>query len=307
MRNVCLLAFLFFAFQGFSQERYEYVYRNPSDSTFNCYLKHYPEGEIKGLVVRDYTNLYDASTKSPYAFLGHCLDQGLMVLVTNTSTIFPELFASDQVMLRLDSMIQKVVIEHSIPEENIFIGGISASGARALRFAEFSAQGKSKTKINGVFAVDSPLDLERFYKSARDHKHNFKAGMLWEAEYMVPYFDSLFGGSPEMYPEAYVNASVFSEQDSLGGNAQYLKNTSIMMFHEPDMDWWINERGASYFDINSYDLARLNVLLNRLGNSDVTLITSTGLGFNRKGERNCHSWTIVDELMLVDWMVERLK
>lgn len=80
-----------------------------------------------------------------------------------------------------------------------------------------------------------------------------------------------------------------------------------MIFHEPDIDWWISERGCSYYDINSYDLVALTVLLKKLGNKHIDLITTTGKGFDREGSRKPHSWTIVDEDYLMTWILIRIE
>jgi len=306
MKNTVLLLFIALSFAAFGQ-RYEYVYRNAKDHTINCYLKIYPKTDsIKGLIVRDFTTLPDSSKKSPYRFVDLASEAGMMTLITSTSTYFPELYTSDAPMNMLDEMIHEVLEEHNIPKNKVFIGGISASGARALRFAQYCARGASDLKIRGVFVVDSPLDLERFYTSASQHKANFTDGMLWEAEHMIPLFDSLFRGGPDEHLEDYRNASVFSHTDPKGGNAHLLKNTDILIFHEPDIDWWITERGCSYYDINSYDLVAFTVFLRSLGNENVDMISTTGKGFNRQGERKPHSWSIVDEGYLMQWILARV-
>lgn len=302
--QILLLAFCTAA----NAQSFKYIYRNTADSTFNCYLKIFPETDlIKGLIIRDYSDLPDVSKDSLSQIVKLFSKAGMMTLVTNTSKQFPELFTSDLTIKLLDEIVQEVVNQHKIPLDNIFIGGISASGTRALRYAQYCAEGKSSIKIRGVFAVDSPLDLERFYNSAFYHKKNFSGGMLWEANIMIPLFDSLFGGSPKEHFESYKNASVFSHSDSLGGKAPLLKNTDILIFHEPDIDWWIKERGCSYYDINSYDIAAFTVLLKKLGNQHIELITTTGKGFDREGNRKPHSWTIVDEEYLVNWILKRIK
>ena len=88
-----------------------------------------------------------------------------MTIFTVTSNRFPELYYFDEKPALLDEIIYEVITGHNIPEHNIFLGGMSASGTRALRFVQYCNQGKSKynTTVRGVFAVDSPLDLERFY------------------------------------------------------------------------------------------------------------------------------------------------
>lgn len=307
MKHILLLSIILFRFSVFAQN-HEYVYRNPADSSFNCYLKVFPETEsIKGLIVKDLSGLPDMAKPSSYKITDLSSMVGFMTLITCTSTQFPELFTSDSDMVLLDEIIHEVIEKHKIPKENIFIGGMSVSGTRALRFAQYCAQGKSDIKIRGVFAVDPPLDLARFYNSASNHKKNFTDGMLWEANWMIPFFDSIFGGGPDQQYESYKNASVFTHTDTLGGNALLLKDTDIILFHEPDIDWWIKERGASYYDINSYDIAAFTVLLKKSGSDRVELITTSGMGFDKKGNRKPHSWSIVDEEYLINWIVKRVK
>ena len=306
MTTRLILLCLWLAQAAFGQS-YEYGYQNPLDSSFNCYLKVIPETDsIKGLVVRDYSRLPNASKPSPYRLTQYCTEAGLLVLYTNTSPDFPELFATTAPMKRLEAIILKVVKEHQIPKEHIFMGGLSAGGTRALRFAQYCIQEQSPIQIKGVFAVDAPLDLERFYYSAARHQANFKAGMLEEAQMMVPFFHQLFGGSPAERYEAYKNAAVFTQSAPEGGQAGLLRPTNILLFHEPDIDWWLEERGATYYDINSYDLAAFALQLKQLGHKQVQLITTSGKGFDRQGNRNCHSWSIVDERLLTDWMLEQL-
>ena len=125
-------------------QSFEYVYKNPTDSTVNCYLKIFPETDsIKGLIIRDYSNLPDVSKESPYQIVKLSTQSGMMTLVTNTSKQFPELFTSDSTVKLLDEIVQEVVNQHNIPRKNIFIGGISSSGTRALRYAQYCAEGKS--------------------------------------------------------------------------------------------------------------------------------------------------------------------
>lgn len=291
-------------------QQYKYVFKNSKDSTSNCYLTVLPSSEeIRGLVIRDYSSIPDTSKKTPYKFNKLCLDSGFMIVYTVSSGYFPEFFYNDSTINLLDGMVSEVVQKYNIPRNAIFIGGISASGARALRYAEYCEQGKSKfgIKIRGVFSVDSPLDLERFYNSIEKHRHTFKAGMLWEAELMTKVFKEKMGGSPAEFPEKYLNVSVFSHRDSLGGNAKFLKNVNVILFHEPDIDWWIQERGSSYYDMNSYDIAALVVKMKELGSTTIDLITTTGKGFEPNGSRNCHSWTIVDENLLINWMLSKIK
>ncbi|MFA6261571.1 MAG: hypothetical protein WC760_08895 [Bacteroidia bacterium] len=290
-------------------QRYEYVYRNPSDSAVNCYLMVFPSHkEIKGLIIRDYSALPDFKKPSRSKLYKMAADSGLMTLYTVTSKFFPEMYYAEPEMRLLDEIVEEVIIKYHIPRSKIIMGGISASGTKALRYAQFCEQGKSKTgiRLQGVFAVDSPLDLARFYNSVKHHKAYFKAGMLWEAEHMPKVFAEKFKGSPEEFPQQYLEASVFSHTQPEQSNARFLKDLPIVLFHEPDIDWWLNERGSVYYDFNSYDIAAFVRTLKHMGSDKVTLITTSGKGFDTEGNRNCHSWSIVDENYLMKWIMEQM-
>ena len=308
MRHLLTIIGLLIISYSLTAQTYEYVYRNNQDSSANCYLKVIPDtSELVGLIVRDFSSLPDTSKESRSEFHVLAAKNGLMTIFTVTSKRFPELYYFDKEPALLDEIIHEVITKHNIPDTNIFIGGISASGTRALRFAQYCNQGKSKfnTKIRGVFAVDSPLDLERFYNSSFEHRKYFKKGMLWEADLILNKFPE-FIGTPQENIDTYRKSSVFSHTDTTIGNANYFLNTSILLFHEPDIDWWLHERGATYFDINSFDIsAFVNKQISN-GNNDIELITTTQKGYDRNGERNCHSWTIVDEDYLIEWIVKRI-
>lgn len=301
---------ILFSVEIISGQKYEYVYKNKHDSTYNCYLKVIPDvAPIKGLIIRDYSSLPDFTSPSPFKFTDLCAREGLMTLYTVSSNKFPELFISDTAIAVLDAIIAEVVHEYEIPKNNLFMGGISASGTRALRYAQYCEQGKSEygIKLKGVFSVDSPLDLARFYESVHNHGTNFKEGMLWEAELMKTTFSQVFGGPPTKFEADYRKASVFSHSENQGGNAKYLKKVNIILYHEPDIDWWLKERGSTYFDINSYDIVAFTLRLWSLGNKNVELVTTSGKGFDRNGNKNCHSWTIVDENDLTQWIIRQLE
>ncbi|WP_417588623.1 hypothetical protein [Owenweeksia hongkongensis] len=309
INRIFLLLPLFTAFSTNAQVQFEYVFRNPQDSSYNCYLKVIPDTDsIKGLIVRDFSSLPNTTRKSPFRLMQLATDEGMMTIYTVTSNYFPELYYDDKGPTLLDDIINEVMEEHKIPKENLILGGISSSGTRALRYAQYCLSGKSKygNQPKGIFLVDSPLDLERFCNSAANHIDNFSDGMLEEALMMNKVFPEKFGVTASHNPKPYRDNSLFSHTLPKGGNAVLFKNTPIIIFHEPDINWWIEERGASYYDINSYDLAAFANTLAQQGNSKVELITTSEKGFDRQGNRKPHSWTIVDEPYLIQWILKTL-
>lgn len=307
MRYLLFILFLFSACTSYSFE-FIYSYENPQDSSRNSYLLVMPKDRpAKGLVIRDFSKLPDITRKSPYQWMDLLLAEKFAILFTDTSKHNPDLFYDDEGPEMIDGFVNEVMSNYSI-DNNIFIGGISASGTRALRYAQYIAEGKSKygTELKGVFAVDSPLDIERFYLSATRNKEKFKGGMAYEASFVPQVFEDVFGGTLNDKTEAYRQSSVFSQFAENYGNASRYLGTSIVFFHEPDIEWWIEERGASYFDINSFDIAAFVNYQKLNGNDDVTLITTQDKGSDREGNHKCHSWTIVDEKLLVEWILERV-
>lgn len=310
MKTFLTLFILSIAHIGLSQKT-EYIYKNTLDSSFNCYLTILPDSmEIRGLIVRDYSSLPKQNNKVsyPYIWKDLSLENGIAIVYTVSSNYFPELYYNDSGLVILDQLIQEVVEKHNIPKNNIFIGGISASGTRALRYAQYCAMGKSAfgTKIKGVFSVDSPLDYERFYNSAVRGLDSFKEGMFWEAKLMSKVFPEKMHGTPETNLSNYYKRSVFSYTDTSGGNAKLLLKTPLLFFHEPDMDWWYPKRGAHFYDINSFDITGMYQFLKENRHKDLEIITTTQKGFDREGKRNCHSWSIVDERYLIHWITKRL-
>ena len=288
-------------------QTHRYVYRDPADTTRNCFLLIKPNEQPKGLVVRDYTRLPDTSMASPFQFTGLMVDAGWAVVYTVTSQGYPDLYYTDEGPEMLDSIIHEIISDHHIDARRIVMGGISASGTRSLRFAQFCEQGKSAfgLKLAGAFAVDPPLDLERFYCSAeRITERNNEKSDQWEARLMLNVPPVRLGGSLNDGPEVYHKASVYARNAVAGGNAGFLKDVPVRFYHEPDVDWWLEERAADYYDFNSIDIVGCVQQIRDLGGKKVELVTTSGKGFDRNGRRKPHSWTIVDEVELANWIRE---
>jgi hypothetical protein len=57
----------------------------------------------------------------------------------------------------------------------------------------------------------------------------------------------------------------------------------------------------------SRDATALINILRLLGNQDAELITTSGAGHRPDGSHNPHSWSIVDERDLTQWLTDRLR
>lgn len=73
------------------------------------------------------------------------------------------------------------------------------------------------------------------------------------------------------------------------------------------MAWWIENRGADYYGMNSFDAAALVRQLTVRGHMQAQLITTSGKGYRSDGRRHPHSWSIVDQPDLARWIVLQLR
>src|SRR5204863_1438131 len=77
------------------------------------------------------------------------------------------LFAGDAVLEEMDGLIADVLDKHMIRNGRVAIGGFSAGGIGAMRYAQFCIKGKRKRKTPvAAFAVDSQLDYESWFLAA---------------------------------------------------------------------------------------------------------------------------------------------
>lgn len=53
-----------------------------------------------------------------------------------------------------------------------------------------------------------------------------------------------------------------------------LREVAVRVYHEPDVDWWIQNRRKSYYSMNSIDHAALINTLKLLSNDRAELVTT---------------------------------
>ncbi len=160
-----------------------------------------------------------------------------------------------------------------------------------------------------VFAVDSPLDYERWFIAAELHLERLAlAGRdLAEDRNAVNELRKAFGGSPTEAVEAYRRQSPVSTLVADGGNARLLKDTPIRIYIEPDLKWRLENWNQDIYSSNIPDATALINILRLVGNKDAELITTAGAGYRPDGSRNPHSWSIVDERALAQWLIALLR
>jgi hypothetical protein len=215
----------------------------------------------------------------------------------------------DDDLVTLKALISEVVQALNIPAGGLVVGGISAGGTGAVRYSEYCSSGHCDARSTpvAIFSVDAPLDFESWWNRQELNLRRANPNSLGESQAILDALRWAMGGSPNQVREAYRSRSPFLVSEKDGANAQLLKNIPIRLYTEPDVLWWMENYGCDYYTINAMDQAALVLQLRALGNTKAELIITSGKGFRPPGKRNPHSWTIVDEPDLADWVAKFLQ
>jgi dienelactone hydrolase len=218
----------------------------------------------------------------------------------------------------LHAIISRIADQHRVPPDSLAIGGFSAGATGALRYAQYCVERRcsATTRAAAAFSVDGPLDFERWYNcSAR--RAQWQPGDPEGWGVITKVLSKNLGGSPADKRAAYVRAAPLTASEPRGGNAALLKDTPVRAYSEPDVTWTVENWSADYYCQNSIDQAALVLELKMQGNKNAELIMTTGKGYRaefvestgtyRKGERSPHSWSIVDEQNLADWIERHMR
>ncbi|MCS4200720.1 hypothetical protein [Salinibacter ruber] len=266
---------------------------------------------VDGLIVVFSGHRTLETISEPMKIYDRAFEQNLGVLSVSTG-IPSDFYFQDERMLMVKSIIRDAAEKHSEfvsrPLENLSYVGFSIGGTQALKFTVYCQKHPSKCSLapDSVTVVDAPLDMIRFWRATeRAERIDFHRLSAGEGKWVSHWLEKNLGGTPHENREAYVEYSPYvytweTVGDSLGGNAQHLKDIPIRAYAEPDVGWHIENRRRSYYSMNAIDMAALISDLKIMGNDNAELITT----HNRRAnpEESPHSWSIVDELELMKWI-----
>jgi hypothetical protein len=201
-----------------------------------------------------------------------------------------------------DRILKDVTSKHQLIDKKFYVGGFSIGGSCAIKYAENAA-----IKPTAVFAIDPPLDLERFYKSAkRDIRLSKEGEANEEYVYMIDRLEKETGGNPTTHLAEYYKISPYSFSDTTQTEIIKLLNIPLRIYTEPDINWWLKERGADFSSINATECSAMINELNRLGNQNAALLTTQNKGYRKPdNRRHPHSWSIVDNDELIKWLLKQ--
>ena len=279
----------------------EKVYLNPNDTTKNYYTVFQPSNaSLNGFLflIPGFGETAE-SVMQQTDLIEQLVTNGILTIVPTFQDGNLSLGIDRLSQQTLDEMFQDVVSKYDLENQKFYIGGFSIGGSCSIKYAQNSA-----VKPVAVFAIDPPLDFERYYNSAKRKirlSENRQANQ--EEEYMMDRLEKETGGNPQTHLAEYYALSPYSFSDEQQTAVKKLVNVPLRIYSEPDIDWWMNERGIDFSGMNITDCAAMINELKRLGNDDAVLITTQNKGYRKTGNtKHPHSWSIVDNEELIDWL-----
>jgi|GEM_PF-1747676 len=223
----------------------------------------------------------------------HLAERGFITIVPDVDYA---LTLEDVTRKIIDHLIDAESAKNGLVNAPLFVGGFSSGGAIAACYAEYKLS-EDANSLAGVFLIDPPMNLERFYNAwVPLISSGCPDVIIEEGAFIKKYIERLTGGNPTKARSHYLKYSAFMATDSLGGNAVFLRTVPIRLYTEPDLDAMRSKycNDLTYQNLNASDLDSLYERLIKLGNTHVEYIKTSGRGL--------HSWNIVEPENLAVWV-----
>ena len=296
--SICLAFFINAAFGQYIEKKW----LDKTDSVYGYYLVVPPSsGRIQGALL-----LMDAPGSSAEGFLSETRIHNVAWANDILTLIIPNknsFYADKQMIGLMNKVLGDVLQTYKLKGDQIAIGGMGAGGTVALRYVELCKQSAGfPVRPKAVFTVDAPVDLVGFYKSSeRDLEKNNKGWWTGESQMIIDKFKNELGDPhKDLTKYREVSPLLRDTKDSL--NEKGLAATAVRTYYDVDVNWYIQNRLRSLYETNIPDASELVSRLVASGNHRAEFIASTIRGRRSDGQRHPHSWNIVDETDLIDWL-----
>lgn len=240
-------------------------------------------------------------TKRDFKILRKAIENKVSVLLMDFNR---HLWIDKNDAQNLEKSIIKIINENELQTDNIFIGGMSIGGTVSLSLANYLAEKNSKINPKGAFVVDSPIDLYGLYQSSQKDllRTDFSEERLAEPKWIINYFEEEFSKDSLLINiQKYAPITLETKNTT---NIDALKFKKLRFYTEPDTLWYKTNRQTDFESTNAYSLQKTIELLESKNWKKATIIQTKNKGFRADGERNPHSWSIVNVDDLLKWILE---
>lgn len=270
------------------------------------YIAVFPKNEI----VKSFMLLLDGFGNSPKSVLSqtdipkYASKNGVLTIIPilKTGTTY---WGSDNASQQsLKEIISLVVSKYQLEDKDFYIGGFGIGGTCAVKYTELAVKENYEIKPKAVFAINPILDWERYYNGAkRVVRLSDSTKVNDEVFYMINRIEKEMGGTPETALESYHSQSPYSFSDITQKAIKNLIKIPIMIISEPDIQWYLKERNYDCSYNNIFDQVAMINELQRLGNKNAVLITTTNKGYRMPSKvRHPNSWSIADPKEIIKWL-----
>lgn len=304
MLRLKLTIFALFILTNSFGQKIEKVFLDKNDSSKNCYTIIYPPklpwtgyifiipgfGETAERVLEQ-TDLPKLTAKS-----------GLLTIIPTFQDGVLSFGIDNLSQQSFNNIILNVREKHKLTDLDYYVGGFSIGGSTAIKFAE-----NESLKPKAIFAIDPPLDLERYYNSSkREVRLSVNKIPDEERVYMIERLEKEMGGSPKIALKNYYKTSPYSFSDTTQTAIKNIIKLPLRIYSEPDVNWWLKENAEDFTGMNVTECSAMINELNRLGNTKAELIITQNKGYRKPdNSRHPHSWSIVDNNELIEWLLRQ--
>lgn len=304
MLRLKLTIFTLFILTNSFAQKTEKVFLNKTDSTKNCYTIIYPPklpwtgcifilpgfGQTAEGVLEQ-TDLPKLTAKSGLLTIIPTFQDGVLSFGINSLS-----------QKSFDAIIFDVRQKHKLIDINYYVGGFSIGGSTAIKYAENAIK-----KPLAVFAIDPPLDLERYYNSSkREIRLSVNKTPDEERIYMIERIEKEMGGTPKNVLKNYYKTSPYSFTDTTQTAIKKIIKLPLRIYSEPDINWWLKENEVDFTGMNVSECSAMINELNRLGNTRAELVITQNKGYRKPDNRkHPHSWSIIDNNELIEWLLKQ--
>jgi hypothetical protein len=241
------------------------------------------------------------NTKSEAKFLDKIENDGITTLLLNINM---KLYLSEEEKASYSKMINSILDDNKVDKSNVYIGGFSGGGNISLLLTNHLLKTNNDLKPKGVFAIDSPIDIEKLYYNAKADVVKHASEVSYEESlYIVDLLEKSIG-NPKDSIENYKKLSPYLSSIDYNENIKYLKNIKVNLYAEPDLEWQGKNRDRKYEELNAYMLDKASQSLKKIGSTKAKFIKTKNKGYRANGEKNPHSWSLLEKKELLDWINE---
>lgn len=304
-RYVCVLCALYIIFltPGVNGQQPLKIWFDNTDTTYGFFSVVEPlSKKCKGAIV-----LLDGFGGNALSFLDETgidnsayTDSFLIVAIPTGM----RLYADDAIITILNRSLRQVSEKYHIPANKFAIGGFSAGGVIALRYAELCSENNTGYAIKpaAIFTVDAPVDLEGLYDRAKEDLERAPNSLWGEERNMIVSVLEKAVGTSKADKSGFKKISPFSVKSKTMGNERFLLKVPYRTYHDVDVNWGLKERQRSIYGANMLDASELVRRLILGGNTRAEFIQSKIKGMRANGMRHPHAWNIVDAPELIEWI-----